>query len=383
LKKNLLHLITRDGILILFSVAVLLYVILSLFKIITTSAPDFPSYYFATLDLLQHKNPYEDTGIPNKYIYPTASSLFYLPFIVLPYPIAQGSFIILSALTVPLIGYISVQVIYKRFSWRQVLLFTSLAFLSFPVKFTLGMGQVNLLALLFLMVGFSVYKQNRWVLGGLFVGIAFLMKPILSFMILFFILNKAWRTISSLVVTLLLLFLISFILYGVENEIFYVSSVVPSLISGTEGREVYYNQGIMGFVSRLTEDGFIRKYGSLIFNLLLVGVALYTIKRQKIDANTQFALFLTLLPIVHSLSWQHYFVILLFPFILLTKKIFDEKRYPLFALLLVSYLLISWNIKNPSHFLSFPGSFVLSHTFFGAVILLLLLYTLSLTKRKH
>ena len=81
-KMNIKRIKFSDGIIILFALATLIYVIFSLTKIVTTTAPDFPSFYAATVDLLHHKNPYSDKHIPIVYNYPSVTTLFILPFIL-------------------------------------------------------------------------------------------------------------------------------------------------------------------------------------------------------------------------------------------------------------------------------------------------------------
>lgn len=359
-----------DIILVFFFFAVCAYIAVSVFKIITTSAPDFPSYYYATRDFLTGVNAYKDPTIPNIFLYPAVTSILYLPFLTFPYEISQGIFVILSAFSVPGIVYLSLKLIYKKFSWRHFVLFTSLAFLSFPTKFTLGMGQVNLLAFFLLLLGYYFYQKKLFHRSGVFIALAFLAKPILGLVIVFFFIKKAWRVAGYILITLVGALFISFLLYDWQVEWYYVTSVVPMLLEGNSGRDVYYNQGLLGFFSRFFEDGTLSKnlatgIGAGLFILLI-----YVIKQKRPDDKTLFALLLTLLLLIHTLSWQHYFVFLIFPFILATKFVQENKNYLLFVPLVISYVLVSMNIKDPSLFASFPKNIVLSHTFFGGVLLL-------------
>lgn len=374
-KKNVRKLI--DSGLICFFLLTISYVGVSLFNILSTTAPDFPSYYYATQDLLTHQNPYLDKRIPNIFIYPAATSVFYLPLLLFPYQIAQGIFIVLSVSAVPGIIFISLKLLYKNVSWRYLTFFTSLAFLFFPTKFTLGMGQVNLLALFFLMLGYYLYTLQKITKSALAIGIALLVKPILSFILFYFLFKRVWKLVSIIFLTIGILFLLSFWLYGTSAEWYYVTTIVPNLLQGTDGREVYYNQGLLGFFSRLTGNQLLSKTLSMFFSLLFIGYTFYLLIKKNLSGNYQFALFLTLLPIVHTLSWQHYFIFLMFPYMLLTKLLLEKKRYLYFPLLVLSYLLAGITIKEPILFIDLPLSLVLSHTFFGAVIVLILLFRLA------
>jgi hypothetical protein len=363
-----------DILLIIFTIIVAIYEAISLIKITTTIAPDFPSYYYATRDLLEHKNPYIDKSIPNIFIYPAVTSIFYIPFTLLPYAIAQGFFVILSAIAVPLTTYFSMKIIFKNFSWRFFLFFTSLAFIAFPTKFTLGMGQVNLLAFLVFLIAFYYCNKKNIIISGILIAASFLLKPILCFMLFFFIMQKAWKLIIATSIAIIFFILLSFILYGYTMELYYINSMVPILVNGVAGREVYYNQGMLGFISRLTDDENLRKYLSSLISLILIVFTFFFINKNHSTRNMQFAIFLTLLLIVHTLSWQHYFVLLIFPFIMATRVILQKREYKCFYLLALSYILISWNFRNPSILINFPLSMLLSHTFYGALILLFVLF---------
>ena len=77
---------------------------------------------------------------------------------------------------------------------NQFLILLSLALISFPVKFTLGMGQMNLIAFAFLISSYLFYKEKKTNLAGLLLGNAFLLKPILGFSLIFFVLKKRMET---------------------------------------------------------------------------------------------------------------------------------------------------------------------------------------------
>jgi len=360
------------ALILLFAFATFLYIGYSLFKIVTTTAPDFSGFYKATVYLLHHMNPYNPkTGI---IIIPPQSMLFFVPFSLLPYQIAQTIFVMLSAITVPIIIFISVKLIYKEFSYYTVLFFTSLAFIAFPTKFNLGMGQVNLFALMFFLVGYYLYRKELFTTSGIFIAIAFLIKPILVFMILFFILQRAWKTILAIAVTGVFFVVLSLMLFGISVDFYYVQVIIPHLLGSTEGREVYYNQGFMGFISRLTQNLLFRKYSSSVFDIVILLSSIIIIQKQKFSEFSQLAIFFTMLLLVHTLAWQHQFVFLIFPFIYIVSVVWKKMKYFLLGLVLFAYLLVSWNFKNPSLYIHFPENLLLSHTFFGAVLLFILLF---------
>lgn len=353
-----------DFFFILFSLAVFLHIGISVYKIVTTSAPDFSVFYQSTYDLNRGINPYTQSSLYTGLGYPIVTTIFFIPFILLPYKIAQGVFVILSAFSVLAIVYLSLLLTNRKVDWRKFLFFSALAYLSFPTKFTLGMGQSSLLAYLLLLLSYYFYSRKTKVVSGVFLGITVLVKPILGFMFIFFILRKEWKIITAALFLIFSLTLLSIILYGFDKYYIYLTHIIPPLLKPV-GREIYYNQGLMGFISRLTSNLTVRSVAVLISSLLLIGL----ITKHKTSNNLQFALFLTTLTLVDTLSWQHHFVFLIFPFITAAnfKKLF---------FLILAYFLVSGNIKDPQIFSSFPVNLILSHTFFGALILFIILHVL-------
>ena len=371
---------------IVFSLFVGLHILLSLYNIITTTAPDFPSYYYATKDALLGINPYTDSSIPNLYIYPILTSLFFLPMLFFSYPVAQAIFVLLSAVIIPYTVWLSLRLLSEKVDIRYLLFFSSLAFLSFPAKFTLGMGQVNLLAYAVLMLAYVMYCKQYKSLSGILFALAFLAKPILSFMLLFLIIKRSWHTLFVVFASLSLAVLISITFYGIEFEQYYFKEVVPVLLHGESGRDVYFNQGLLGFFTRLSDHVMMNKIALFIsLFLTLFSSFFFFIKESKhtLPSHLLFSFYITLLVVVHTLSWQHYFVFLIFPLILLSIVYLDRKKVKSILLLILSYLLISINIKDPSAFATFPHALLLSHTLYGGMILLVLLsYELLFYKSK-
>ena len=134
------------------------------------------------------------------------------------------------------------------------------------------------------------------------------------------------------------------------------------------GREIYYNQGFMGFVSRITPDIPLRSLTNNIFSVLVLAViSAFSLMRKNYFLT--FSLFVVSLVLLDSLSWQHHFVWLIFPFVLLSAYAAKLKSAAIGGLIGLAYLLVSWNFKNPSLYLSFPKILFLSNQFYGAAIL--------------
>jgi len=245
-----------------------------------------------------------------------------------------------------------------------------LTFLAFPTKFTLGMGQNNSIALLLLLVSYFLYKKNKTAASGIFLGMAIALKTLFGFFFLFFLLKREWKVIVYSLFSLAGLVLLAVLIGGSGLYGYYIKEVIPPLLN-LSGREIYYNQGVIGFISRLTQDLFLRKYLAMAVSTLLIVVMTFTTLKKRVQ-NLQFSLFVITLLLVDTLSWQHHFIWLIFPFILLTTYALKKKQIGMLILIAISYLFISWNFENPLLYFEFPKSLLLSNTFYGTFILFLI-----------
>ena len=357
----------------------LLWTTRSVFKIITTTAPDFSVFWLTAKDLFSGQNPYQNREIFTGLGYPVNTLLFYLPLLPFSYPQAQAIFTFLSIGAITSAIFLSSKLCAKKVDRQMFLLVVSLTFLSFPTKFTLGMGQNNAIALLLLLLGLFLYRKRKEELAGIAVGTSIALKTIFGFILLFFILKRRWRLILYTVVPLL----ISVTLIAIINDIklyqYWATTVVPPLLN-FEGREIYYNQGLIGFVSRTTDNLALRRMASTLLSIALIFLAAIR-TRKKGNEILQFSLWVITLLLVDTMSWQHHFVWLIFPFVVLIREILERRKFFLLGAMVVAYFLVSWNFKQPQLLMSLPKSLLLSHTFYGTLFLYLINLRLLVTAK--
>lgn len=348
------------------------WTIYSIYRIISSSAPDFSVLWLASKDLFIDKNPYLNPEIFTGVGYPPNTLLFYLPLTLIPYSVAQGVFVIGSFVATIACCYLSLEICLKKFSKEMFFGLLALTFFSFPSKFNLGMGQNNTIALLLLLSSYYFYQKDEISLAGILFGLSFTLKTVFVFFILFFLLKKQWRLLLYSLIPLAASIVVITFTSNLELYKYYFTEMVPSLLN-LAGREIYYNQGLMGFISRLNSSLETRKYVTLGISTILVLITSYLSVKNKKDKNLSFSLFITTLPLVDTLSWQHHFVWLIFPFVVLVTYLIKLKNTYLWVLLVISYFLVGWNFKNPQIFSNFPENLLLSNTFYGAAILYFLI----------
>lgn len=371
--------IARITVVSIFFIAIFL-LIRSIYIAAYTFAPDFSVMWGGARGLLMSRNPYTESGLFTGIGYPPNSLIFYIPLALLPYKVAQGVFVSLSALSIFGIVLLLFKIIKDSTRIREISLFLafSLIVFSFPTRFTLGMGQNNLIALLLLLFSYYLYKGEQKVGAGIMLGLAISFKTIFIFFLLFFLLRRQWKILASSVLTIILVILSTMAIFGDYLYVYYIKHVVPPLLN-LSGREIYYNQGLVGFIARLTSDLYVRRYLSLTGSFGLFYL-LFKFRKTK-NINLYFSMFIIALLLIDTLSWQHHFVWLIFPFVIIFEELFKRKLKMLYLVLATAYLLISWNIKNPSLFTGFPEDLILSNVFYGTVFLLIL--NLYLLRKKY
>ncbi len=325
--------------------------------------PDFEVYYNYARIFLSGGNPYAQNVPLN---YPPSALLFFSPFSLLSQKTTEIIFTILSLSAF----FISIYLLTYRVSLIKKLAIIALLFQSFPTKFTLGMGQVNLIVLFFVIFSFIKDRQNKQVQAGIFWGSAVMIKLIPLPLAIYFLIRKRYKALMAglslfFVSNLTLIFLFP----SMTN---YFQNTLPGLASPVGKGVSVYDQSLRAFFMRMELP---QSYELSIFIgifLLFLGVMKYLKDRHDL---TFFSLILAVTTISNSFAWQHHFV-LLYPAFIAAIKQASSKNIFKGILLTLSYILISYHFRDP---LNPPinNPFFLSHTLIGSIILIWLLFNSS------
>lgn len=325
--------------------------------------PDFSMHYFGTKAFFNHVSPYsggEHFFIPH--VYPPFTSVFFVPFMVFSYDVAEvvwvGISIIMYILSVLLLFSICNR---RILGTLELALFTILNFTFFPLKFTFGMGQVNTFVLLCisLFLYFTIKKKNNFFAGNV-IAFAIAMKLYPMLLIPFLVLIKKWRILISLVLTMSSIIFLSLVFFGYDIHRFFLNEVLPSLTGGW--KDYYYNQSISGFVSVVLSENSQRQIfytiGSALF--LIPAIIIFLVKRK----NYLFCISLILITslLINKFSWQHHYVLLIPSLFIL---FFSAKSRVVQILTGVSYILMAINLEHPLKY----HPIIQFHALWGAVLL--------------
>lgn len=367
-----------------FSICISMLSIRTFWVLSQTNTPDFSVYYLAAKNIRNSRPVYTEKASFTLFAYPLFSGLFYIPFTQFSYQVGQVLFLIFNFLALLGISILLPLFLTNKRSLLISILIFSFSYISFPTKFTLGMGQINLIAYFLLILSLfwtkfrfkniKFYKYNKYapLLISIFFVMSYVLKPILGFMFIYFILLRQWNVIIYSIIFSLIIFVFSFFIdkNALIDYFYYLNHVIPEVIKPI-GKEIYYSQGFMSFVFRETSN----KIWRLIISYLGIAVIFFVGVLAAFKSRSyiyKFSLLLSMIPLVDTLSWQHHFVILIFPFFYAVHTFINQRKWLEFGILCLSYILVSSNIAHPQYLIYFPANFLLSNTFYGALILFLL-----------
>lgn len=349
--------------------------------------PDFSGYYYGSKYLLENSNPYFGGGsLFTSYVYPPIVLILFLPFTILTFQTAEIVWTILSLIFLLSSLYLLSKIFELRFFSSLNLFLMSLVFISFPSKFSLGMGQINMLVLMLLVISLWFLKQKREFASGVLLGVSLAIKLFPVLLPVYFIVDSClrrndrerWKVSLGIFASLLIsvLLVLIFVPPKIYSEFI---SVLSSLVSSW--KLDYYNQSFAGFTGRSFGTGEFANVLKLILSGVVVFTAFFAVIKNKqkdfLITALKFGTLITASLLINTFSWQHHFVWLIIPFYvaffyLKTNRF--EKKY--FAVLFVSYFLISINFANPQILPAISQS----HVFFGTLILFALNIYLLLVK---
>jgi alpha-1,2-mannosyltransferase len=342
----------------------------SLSRIVRSSAPDFSVYFGGARYLLEGHSLYDNIGLYTGIGYPPQTFLIFLPFTLFPYQVSQAIWIFLSYISLIITVIILLKMFYSQSSWILITMIIGSLGLTFPVKFTLGMGQSNLVALALLVIFIYLYQKGQKVTASIILGLATIVKPHLLMLIIGCLLTRQWM-IAVITLTIQIFgVMITGVLFGWTQFTTYLFREIPSMML-YRGLEIYYNQGFRAMVSRVAPSQIAPNIITLL-SVIVLSLACYVIITKKFDLIKATLILLPVFLLIEPLSWQHHYVFLIPTIFYLAGKIYQSTSliYYIFALFIVSINLDLAGFQRSGIF----WSIILSHVGIGNLII----YVLSL-----
>lgn len=321
--------------------------------------PDFNSYYNNFPSPLSDSNPYAQS---DSIIYPPLFFILFYPFKIIPVVYSQTVWLGLSIGALILSIFLIFRAYEKKINSTLGFIVLGLSFSYFPVKFSLGMGQINLIILLLISLFFYYLKKKKSFLSSLFLGLSLNLKIFPVLIPLFLLLKKKLKILVFLAGITLGVIAISFLFYKSQTVYYFLNFGTSSLASW---KLSYYNQSLSGVLGRSLADSSLREWLRIIFSTaLIISISLLSMKKKDTKNDLLFGIFITASLLINSFSWQHHFAWLILPMLITLFNV--KKNVKLLTFLLIAFILTAINLKDPE---LVPVLFQ-SHVFFGALLLL-------------
>src|SRR5256712_11657438 len=298
-------------------------------------ADDFQDYLFAAHQIAAGGDPYaHSTGTPVRwdwslrsgYLYPPAFAVTLIPLTWVGNDLAVRIwlFVIQAAVLASLL------IVYRVIGGpRRAELLAVVAVLTtfFPLANSVFAGAMNSFLLLLLTGGWACWRRRQDIAGGVLVGIATIFKLLPLALLPYLVWRRHWKLVGALCVTGVAGLGAGLVVTSIDHNIYYFRDMLPHLAAGTGYRE---NQSLAGFTARICQPstadagggaGWCGRALAWPLVLLLLFVVIRATSRPA-RSGLEFALAVSTLPLISSVTWSFHLVVLILPIALLIRQAF-------------------------------------------------------------
>jgi hypothetical protein len=137
-------------------------------------------------------------GLP--FVYPPTFAFAILPLTLLPYQVALLAWFAIIAGSLVGTSHLLIRLLLpleRRYHAALVIAVTGLMAVFQPIRGVLATGNVDTLILFLLTLSLVDYRAGKNTRAGVWLALAGLMKPTVGFVLLFFLIKRAWRVIVA------------------------------------------------------------------------------------------------------------------------------------------------------------------------------------------
>lgn len=260
----------------------------------------------------------------------------------------------------------------------------------YPIVRSFFLGQSQTWITLFFAVAVLGWMTDRKGLAGVFCGLACVIKPQLSLLLVWGLIRKQWRFVTGGAATVAVISVISVATYGFANHLDYLQML--SYIA-RHGESFHPNQSMNGILNRALFNGLSLEYspteyapynlwvhlGTTLSSFAIIVTALFWRRNEHQNAEAT-DLFIAALSFTMAspVAWEHHYGILLPMFAVVLPATLGAARFGRAGLVLlaVSFALSSNYYHATYRFAATPFNFLQSYLFFAAILLLVHMYRL-------
>jgi hypothetical protein len=282
-----------------------------------------------------HRNPGHPTDrfFLHYNAHPPTSVLLAVPFAGLDYPDAVLAWNLLSLVALA----ISLWLMNRRLAiasspWALLPLVAYLLVCG-PFRQQMFQGQLNLVLLLLLTGTWAADRAGRPLLAGTLLGTATAIKLFPGFVVVYLLLRRDWRAVTATAVSFAILTGVTAAILGVAAYSDYVRDVLPQVAAYQSD---WLNASFAGFWSRLFNptshqniviplwtSPALAAGGTLACRLALLALLVCSLWRMQTRAERDlgFGLVLLAMLLVSPVAWDHYFLLLFLPVIVIWQRL--------------------------------------------------------------
>jgi alpha-1,2-mannosyltransferase len=271
----------------------------------TKNGSDFAVYYAAAHALLSHRDaniylrsvvqaqPISCGTINSPFVYPPLFAILFTPFTVLP---CIPSALVWNSLN---IVFLLVSLVLLQNLWPQktlhLIAWCVASIISLPLILVLGYGQINVLVLCGFVLALWCLRKGHPIAAGGVLGVISMIQVIPGLFLVYFLLQRQWKIVISMVVTGVLCVEIIVLVTGPQSLLEWVAS----------------NQSNYAHHATIWNGSFLVHVGAW-FPLLVTGVYMVTLLRQRVDITRGYLWTIVTLFLLSPVVWI-YFLIWLLP----------------------------------------------------------------------
>jgi len=323
---------------VLIALLLALYAWLYLVPVLGPHAPradDFQDYLFAAHQLASGGDPYadfirthvqHDWSLSSGYLYPPAFAVFLIPLTWVSNDLAVRIWLLLIQAAVAA-SLLIVYGVIGRPRRSELLCLVAVMTTFFPLASSVLTGTMNSLLLLLLAGAWAGWQRRKDVLSGVFVGAAAVFKLFPLALLPYLIWRRHWKLLAAVATTGVAGIALGFAVTSFKHNIYYFHDMLPQLAAGTGYRE---NVSLAGFTARICQPATADAGGSAGWCgrvldwplvLLLVFIVIRATSRPT-RSGLEFALAISTLPLISSVTWSFHLVVLILPIALLIRQAF-------------------------------------------------------------
>ena len=269
-----------------------------------------------------------------------------------------------------------------------------LSFLFYPLVKAYNLGQIQVWSNALFAGLFYCWMRGWQAPSGVLLALICLIKPQFVLVALWAVVRRRWRFVIFFAGVVLIGVMLSIASFGLDNNVNYLS--VLKYIS-QHGETFYPNQSMMGLLNRWFLNGNILEfygslpafhpvvyYGSFIFAAVWTLTAIVLPKMIHREGGIlDLSVIAVTATMISPIAWEHHYGILLPIYVFLFVYLMRAGKPFYWWILGISYFLASNYITLTKKFALVPGwNIVLSYLFWGALMLLVLLFCLLFERNK-